>query len=79
MKRRALKWKEIKGPFVWAFWEFLNSVSKAEKVSGKLTMGGFTSHANPKYFLFHSSHRIFKRMYGALNVSKNITNCIICL
>jgi hypothetical protein len=30
----------------------------------------FTSHANLKYFLFHPSHRIFKRMHGALNVDK---------
>jgi hypothetical protein len=27
-------------------------------------------HANSKYFLFHPSHRIFRRMHGALNVSK---------
>jgi hypothetical protein len=25
---------------------------------------------NPKYFLFYPSHRIFRRMYGALNVGK---------
>jgi hypothetical protein len=36
----------------------------------KITIGVFTSHANPKYFFFHSSHRIFGRMYGALNVGK---------
>jgi hypothetical protein len=30
----------------------------------------FTFHANPKYFLFHPSHRIFQRMHGALNVGK---------
>jgi hypothetical protein len=35
-----------------------------------LILGPFTSHAYPKYFLFHSSHRIFRRMYGALNVGK---------
>jgi subtilisin family serine protease len=34
------------------------------------TMALFTSHANPKYFLFHPSHQIFRRMYGALNVGK---------
>jgi hypothetical protein len=27
-------------------------------------------HPNPKYFLFHPSHQIFRRMYGTLNVSK---------
>jgi hypothetical protein len=27
-------------------------------------------HLNPKYFLFHPSHQIFRRMYGALNVGK---------
>jgi hypothetical protein len=27
-------------------------------------------HPNPKYFLFHPSHQIFRRMYGALNVGK---------
>jgi hypothetical protein len=32
--------------------------------------GVFTSHANPKYFLFHPSHRIFRRMHEALNVGK---------
>jgi hypothetical protein len=32
--------------------------------------GVFTSRANQKYFLFHSSHRIFGRMHGALNVGK---------
>jgi hypothetical protein len=30
----------------------------------------FTWHANPKYFLFYPSHRIFKRIHGALNVGK---------
>jgi hypothetical protein len=30
----------------------------------------FTSHPNPKYFLFHPSHQIFRRMHGALNVGK---------
>jgi hypothetical protein len=30
----------------------------------------FTWHANPKYFLFHPSHRIFRRMHKALNVGK---------
>jgi hypothetical protein len=33
-------------------------------------MALFTWHANPKYFLFHLSHQIFKRMHGALNVGK---------
>jgi hypothetical protein len=28
------------------------------------------SHPNPKYFLFHPSHQIFRRMHGALNVGK---------
>jgi hypothetical protein len=31
---------------------------------------GFTSQANPKYFLFHPSHQIFRRMHEALNVGK---------
>jgi hypothetical protein len=39
----------------------------------------FTSHANPKYLIFHPSHRIFKHMNGALNVGKKITNYIVCL
>jgi hypothetical protein len=34
------------------------------------TMDVFTSHANPKYFLFHPSHRIFRRMHVALNIGK---------
>jgi hypothetical protein len=28
------------------------------------------SPPNPKYFLFHPSHQIFRRMHGALNVGK---------
>jgi hypothetical protein len=39
----------------------------------------FTSYTNSKYFLLHPSHQIFKRMHGALNVGKKITNCIVCL
>jgi hypothetical protein len=27
-------------------------------------------HPTPKYFLFHPSHQIFRRMYGTLNVGK---------
>jgi hypothetical protein len=27
----------------------------------------FSCHTNPKYFLFHPSHRIFRRMHEALN------------
>jgi hypothetical protein len=30
----------------------------------------FTSPPNPKYFLFHSLHQIFRRMHGALNIDK---------
>jgi hypothetical protein len=30
----------------------------------------FTSHPNLKYFLFHPSHQIFRRMNRALNVGK---------
>jgi hypothetical protein len=30
----------------------------------------FTSYPNPKYFLFHLSHQIFRHMHGALNVDK---------
>jgi hypothetical protein len=30
----------------------------------------FTCHAFPKYFLFHPSHRIFRRMHEVLNVGK---------
>jgi hypothetical protein len=30
----------------------------------------FTSHPNPKYFLFHPSHQIFRHMYETLNVGK---------
>jgi hypothetical protein len=26
--------------------------------------------SNPKYFLLHTSHQIFRRMHGALNVGK---------
>jgi hypothetical protein len=28
------------------------------------------SHPNPKYFIFHPSHQIFRHMHGALNVGK---------
>jgi hypothetical protein len=42
-----------------------------EKSNGQFgTKGVFTSHANPKHFLFHPPHRIFRRMHGALNVGK---------
>jgi hypothetical protein len=34
------------------------------------SMGVFTSRTNPKYFLFHPSHRIFGRMHETLNVGK---------
>jgi hypothetical protein len=30
----------------------------------------FTSHANPKYFIFHPSHQIFRRIHEVLNVGK---------
>jgi hypothetical protein len=30
----------------------------------------FTFYANPKYFIFHPSHRIFGCMHEALNVGK---------
>jgi DUF438 domain-containing protein len=30
------------------------------------------SGSNPKYFFFYPSHRIFKRMHGALNVEKKL-------
>jgi hypothetical protein len=30
----------------------------------------FTSRPNPKYFIFHPSHQIFRRMHEALNVGK---------
>jgi hypothetical protein len=33
-------------------------------------LAAFTSHASPKYFLFHLSHQIFGRMHGALNIDK---------
>jgi hypothetical protein len=41
--------------------------------------GLFSSHANPKYFLFHPSHQIFGHMHEVLNVGKKITNCTVCL
>jgi hypothetical protein len=44
------------------FVRFLSSSCSLEAV--------FTCHANPKYFFFHSSHRIFERMHEALNVGK---------
>jgi Holliday junction resolvasome RuvABC ATP-dependent DNA helicase subunit len=48
--------------------EFLQS--KRYGGSTICTKAWFTSHANPKYFLFHPSHRIFRRMHRALNVGK---------
>jgi hypothetical protein len=32
-----------------------------------------------KKIAHYSSHRIFGRMYGALNIGKKITNCTVCL
>jgi hypothetical protein len=50
-----------------------------EEQWGALKEAAFTCHTYPKYFLFHSSHRIFRRMHEVLNVGKKITNCIVCL
>jgi hypothetical protein len=47
--------------------------------AGSRNRAVFTWRANQKYFLFHSSHQIFERMYEALNVGKKITNCIVYL
>jgi hypothetical protein len=33
----------------------------------------FTSHANPKYFLFHPLYQIFGYIYGVLNIGKKIS------
>jgi hypothetical protein len=38
--------------------------------SQNFMMALFTFHPNPKYFLFHPSHQIFRRMHGTLNVGK---------
>jgi hypothetical protein len=38
--------------------------------TGHINRALFTSHPNPKYFLFHPSHQIFRRMHGVLNVDK---------
>jgi hypothetical protein len=43
------------------------------------TWAAFTCHAYPKYFFFHPSHRIFRRMHETLNVGKKIINCIVCV
>jgi hypothetical protein len=37
---------------------------------GNVYLGLFTSPPNPKYFLLHPSHQIFRRMHEALNVGK---------
>jgi hypothetical protein len=58
----------------YALWmELWNAVA-----SGK-AKAAFTRHAYLKYFFFHLSHRIFKRMHEVLNVGKKITNGIVCL
>jgi hypothetical protein len=36
----------------------------------KAIEAAFTSPPNPKYFLLNTSHQIFRRMHGALNVCK---------
>jgi hypothetical protein len=38
--------------------------------SASVTEAAFTSYRNPKYFIFHPSHQIFKRMHETLNVGK---------
>jgi hypothetical protein len=38
--------------------------------SSKFTMALFTSPSQPKIFLFHPSHQIFRHMHRALNVGK---------
>jgi hypothetical protein len=35
-----------------------------------VSWAAFTSHPNLKYFFFHPSHQIFRRMHGVLNVGK---------
>jgi hypothetical protein len=45
----------------------------------EVAWAAFTSYRNPKYFLFHLSHQIFKHMHETLNVGKKKTNCIVCL
>jgi hypothetical protein len=61
----ANSWAKTKRP-----WPVAQSASPRPKVGMSVTTGVFTSHANPKYFLFHPLHRIFGRMHGALNVGK---------
>jgi hypothetical protein len=45
-------------------------LSGKKTVIAKRSQALFTSHPNPKYFLFHPSHQIFRRMHEALNVGK---------
>jgi hypothetical protein len=57
------------------FWRRFQALSlcffkRLASTARKVARGVFTSHVNPKYFLFHSLHRIFGRMHGALNVGK---------
>jgi hypothetical protein len=56
------------GPADYRFWSL--GIKTKRFIWRRLTEGVFTSHANPKYFLFYPSHRIFGRMHGALNVGK---------
>jgi hypothetical protein len=39
----------------------------------------FRSLQNVKSFQDSPSHRIYRHMYGALNIGKKITNYIVCL
>jgi hypothetical protein len=50
--------------------DHLQSAPSPQAGAAKVAEALFTSHPNPKYFLFHPSHQIFRRMHGALNVGK---------
>jgi hypothetical protein len=50
--------------------DVLRQTKKNWQDAGASIAALFISHANPKYFLFHPSHRIFRCMREALNVGK---------
>jgi hypothetical protein len=46
------------------------SFTPPKPTTQETTEAAFTFYRKPKYFLFHPSHQIFKRIHETLNVGK---------
>jgi hypothetical protein len=54
--------------FAWT--KVQNIITRLDQTLLHLFRPSSLPHPNPKYFLFHPSHQIFRRMHGVLNVGK---------